>query len=117
MNSSVGLIRIGISNTMEMALGNRYDKIIEEISAFVASNTDSSNILSRSVNSFFLIFPDTSTSKAKSKIEFLTSSINQLLKNNVKDYDVEVISNLKAIQEGSEHQSILNDLRASMLKK
>ena len=117
MNSSVGLIRIGISNTMEMALGNRYDKIIEEISSFVASNTDSSNILSRSVNSFFLIFPDTTTSKAKSKIEFLTASINQLLKNNLKDYDVEVISNLKAIQEGSEHQSILNDLRASMLKK
>ncbi len=117
MNSSVGLIRIGISNTMEMALGNRYDKVIEEVSGFITSNCDSSNILSRSVNSFFIIFPDTPTSKAKSKIEFLNSSINQLLKNNVKDYDIEVISNLKPIQEGSEHQSILNDLRASMLKK
>lgn len=117
INSSVGLIRIGISSTMEMGLGNRYEKLIKDISSFIASNTDSSNVLSRSVNSFFIILPDTATSKAKSKIDFLSSSIDQLIKNNIKDYEIEVISNLKTIKDGSDQQSILNDLRSSLLKK
>lgn len=117
VSSNIGLIRIGISTTMEMALGNRYEKLIEEISAFVSGNTDSSTVLSRSVNSFFILFPDAPANKAKAKLDFLSSSIKQLLKNNVKDYDIEVIANVKPIQQGSDQQSILNDLRASILKK
>ena len=96
-------------------LGARYDKLIEEVSEFIVNNTDSANILSRSINSFFIIFPDMAVEASKKKLERLATSIQTLLENNIKETKIEVVSNMKELSDTSEYQSILNELRASIL--
>lgn len=116
-NSNIGLIRLNISSTVEAQLGVRYDKLIEEISEFLTHNTDSSCILSRSIHSFFILFPDVPLLNSKTKLNDLTSAVRTLLENNVKDLNIEVISNIKELTESSEYQSVLNELRASILSE
>lgn len=113
--SSIGLIRLNITSAMEGMLGVRYDKLIEEVSEFIANNTESSNILSRSINSFFILFPNNQTDRSKRKLEKIASSIQTLLENNVKETKIDVVSNIKELTDTSEYQNVLNDLRASIL--
>ena len=114
-NSSIGLIRLNITSKMEAELGTRYVKIIEEISSFISNNTDSSCILSRSMHSFFILFPDTPLEKCQMKIEKIKLAVIELLKNNVKDQNINVHSTVREITPTSEYQTVLNDLRASIL--
>lgn len=114
--SSIGLIRLGINSEIEHELGNRYDKLIEEISAYISNNSSGSQVLSRSVNSFFILTPETPLDKCQKNIEKLKSSITELLKNNVKDIDIDVHSATREITATSEYQNVLNDLRAGILK-
>ena len=113
--SSIGLVRLNISSATEGMLGARYDKLIEEVSEFIVNNTDSANILSRSINSFFIIFPDMAVEASKKKLERLATSIQTLLENNIKETKIEVVSNMKELSDTSDYQSILNELRASIL--
>ena len=113
--SCVGLIRLNITSAIEGALGARYDKLIEEVSEFIVTNTDSANILSRSINSFFILFPNSPVEKSKKKLNRISNAINTLLQNNVKDVNIDVVSNIKELTESSEYQGVLNDLRASIL--
>ncbi len=113
--SCIGLIRLNITSQTEGILGARYDRLIEEISEFIVTNTDSANILARSINSFFILFPNSPIDKSEKKLKRLADSVNTLLNNNVKDVKIDVVSNHKELTQTSEYQSVLNDLRASIL--
>lgn len=115
-NSSIGLLRPGITSDIENDLGHQYQKLIEEISAFVVNNTTSSYILSRSVNSFFVLMPETPVDKCNLTMEKMKKSLKTLLENNVKEHKIEVHSSVREITPNSEYQSVLNDLRAGILK-
>ena len=114
--SSIGLIKLNISPNEETQLGVKYEKVIEEMSNFIVNNTSTSNILSRSINSFFILFPDTPAKVSSAKIGEITESINTLLDNNIKELKLEALSVNKEINGDQEHQSILNDLRTGILK-
>lgn len=115
-NSSIGLLRPGITSEIENDLGHQYQKLIEEISAFVVNNTTASHILSRSVNSFFILMPETPLDKCNMAMDKMKKSLKTLLENNVKDHDIEVHASVREITPNSEYQSVLNDLRAGILK-
>ena len=110
------MIRLGINSEIEHELGSRYDKVIEEISAYISNNSSGSQVLSRSINSFFVLMPETPIDKCQLKIEKLKSSITELLKNNIKDIDIDVHSSTREITASAEYQTVLNDLRAGILK-
>lgn len=114
--SSIALLKLNISPNEETQLGVKYEKLIEEISGFIVNNTNASNILSRSINSFFILFPDTPNKLAASKVSSLNESINTLIKNNVKEVVPDFTSFCLEINGDQEHQSILNDLRTGILK-
>lgn len=115
-NSSIGLLRPAITSDIENDLGHQYQKLIEEISAFVVNNTTASNILSRSVNSFFILMPEMPVDKCNLAMEKMKKSLKTLLENNVKEHKIEVHSSVREITPNSEYQSVLNDLRAGILK-
>ena len=113
--SSIGLIKLNISPTEETQLGVKYEKIIEEISTFIVNNTNTSNILSRSINSFFILFPDTPQKIANIKMDEITEATNVLLENNIKELTIKAQHVSKEINGEQEQQSILNDLRTGIL--
>ncbi len=101
---------------MEIEMGNTYTSLIGEVSTFIGNKLDSSNILSKSANSFFVIFPGLDHDKAKKRIESLTKELKTLLVDNISNYQIEIISEVIEIRQNSEQQTLMNDLRSSVIQ-